>query len=118
MSDKLEVLDKVLDTGMKELSCLCEGQLDEAERLASERLTLMEEAWRMRDPNRINMLKEKLLQLQSLHGQITAEAKKLHAAIKRDLLRARQENKRLTGYRSSIRYTPLSSSKFVDKKVG
>ena len=49
-----------------------------------------------------------------LQGQITAEARRLHEAIKRDLLRARQENQRLTGYRSSLRVSPVGG-RFVDK---
>ncbi len=114
MSDEIEFLEQALDVGRQELHHLAEGEVDEAERLAEERLTLMEEAWRMRDPKRVSTLKEKLMQLQGLQGQITAEAKKLHAAIKRDLLRAKQENQRLSGYRSSLRVSPLGS-RFIDK---
>lgn len=114
MNDELDILDLALETGRKELDQLAEGEVDEADRLSSERLALMEEAWRMRDPKRIGALKEKLVQLQSLQGQITAEARRLHEAIKRDLLRAKQENQRMTGYRSSLRVSPLGG-RFVDK---
>lgn len=114
MKDEIDILDQALETGRLELGQLCEGEVEEAERLAQERSALMEEAWRMRSPKRIGQLKEKLLQLQSLQGQITAEARRLHEAIKRDLLKARQENQRLTGYRTSLRTSPISS-RFVDK---
>ncbi|MFP5239438.1 MULTISPECIES: hypothetical protein [Fundidesulfovibrio] len=114
MKDEIDILDQALETGRLELGQLCEGEVEEAERLAHERFSLMEEAWRMRDPKRIGELKEKLLQLQSLQGQITSEARRLHEAIKRDLLKAKQENQRLTGYRSSLRVSPLGS-RFVDK---
>lgn len=114
MNHDNDILDRALDTGRKELAHLAEGEVDEAEILARERMDLMEEAWRMRDPKKIGELKEKLLQLRSLQGQITAEARKLHEAIKRDLLRARQENQRLTGYRSSLRVSS-PGGRFVDK---
>jgi hypothetical protein len=107
MNADTDILDQALETGRNELDQLTSGEVAEAQRLASERFALMEEAWRMRDPKKIGDLKEKLLQLQSLQGQITAEARRLHEAIKRDLLRAKQENQRLTGYRSSLRVPPI-----------
>ena len=114
MKDEIDILELALETGRKKLDQLAEGEVDEAERLSTERLALMEEAWRMRDPKKIGALKEKLMQLQSLQGQITAEARRLHEAIRRDLLRAKQENQRLTGYRSSLRVSPIGG-RFVDK---
>ncbi|WP_243363655.1 hypothetical protein [Fundidesulfovibrio terrae] len=114
MNDELDILDRALEAGRMELSQLAQGEVEEAERLAQERLNLMEEAWRMRDPKKISDLKEKLVQLQGLQGQITAEARRLHEAIKRDLLRARQENQRLTGYRSSLRVSPIGG-RFIDR---
>ncbi|MFP5222157.1 MAG: hypothetical protein ACLGSA_07700 [Acidobacteriota bacterium] len=114
MKDEIDILELALETGRRELDQLAEGEVDEAERLSMERLALMEEAWRMRDPKKIGALKEKLMQLQSLQGQITAEARRLHDAIRRDLLRAKQENQRLTGYRSSLRVSPIGG-RFVDK---
>ncbi len=114
MNDEIDILEQALETGRMELNQLAEGEVEEAERLAGERMALMEQAWRMRDPKKISSLKDKLLQLQSLQGQITAEARRLHEAIKRDLLRAKQENQRLTGYRSSLRISPIGS-RFVDK---
>ena len=114
MNDELDILDRALEAGRLELTQLAQGEVEEAERLAQERLNLMEEAWRMRDPKKISDLKEKLVQLQGLQGQITAEARRLHEAIKRDLLRARQENQRLTGYRSSLRVSPIGG-RFIDR---
>jgi hypothetical protein len=114
MNDELDILDRALEAGRLELTQLAQGEVEEAERLAQERLDLMEEAWRMRDPKKISDLKEKLVQLQGLQGQITAEARRLHEAIKRDLLRARQENQRLTGYRSSLRVSPIGG-RFIDR---
>ena len=114
MRDDNDILEKALEAGRRELGHLASGEVDEAGKASEERLVLMEEAWRMRDPKKIVALKEKLVQLQSLQGQITAEARRLHEAIKRDLLRAKQENQRLTGYRSSLRVSPVGA-RFVDK---
>lgn len=114
MPEQGDIMDEVLETGRKELAMLATGDVEQAEALAHERATLMEQAWRMRDPTKISALKHKLLQLQSLQGQITAEARRLHAAIKRDLLRARQENQRLTGYRASLKTSGLGA-RFIDK---
>jgi len=114
MHDETDILDSALNIGRQELEHLAGGEVEEAQRLAGERLALMEEAWRMRDPKKVGTLKQKLLQLQSIQGQITAEARRLHEAIKRDLLRAKQENQRLTGYRSSLRPAGVSP-RFVDK---
>ncbi|GAB6039028.1 hypothetical protein JCM15519_35870 [Fundidesulfovibrio butyratiphilus] len=114
MKDELELLDQALERGHRELGLLASGEVDEAKRLAGERKALIDEAWNMRDPKKIDVLKEKLLQLQGLQGQITAEAKRLHEAIKRDLLRAKQENQRLTGYRSTLRPSGMPS-KFIDR---
>jgi hypothetical protein len=114
MNDGMDMLDQAMEAGKLELASLAAGGLDDAERLAGQRISLMEEAWRMRDPKKIAALKEKLVQLQVLQGQITAEAKRLHEAIKRDLLRAKQENQRLTGYRSSLRPSSVGG-RFVDK---
>jgi hypothetical protein len=114
MPDEIDILDEALQAGFKELAHLADGQVEQAELLADQRGTLMEQAWRMRDPRKISALKHKLLMLQSLQGQISTEAKRLHAAIKRDLLRAKQENQRLTGYRSSLK--PVApGSRFIDK---
>ncbi len=117
MKDEIEILDIALDVGRRELDQLAQGEVDAARHLAEERMQLMEDAWRMRDPAKIGALKDKLLQLQGLQGQITSEARQLHEAIRRDLLRAKQENQRLTGYRSSMRGSP-PGSRFVDKVVG
>lgn len=114
MSDELDMLDKAMESGRQELHSLCLGEVEEAQQLAEERRSLMEEAWRTRDPMKIGTLKDKLLQLQSLQGQITAEARRLHETIRRDLVRAKQENQRLTGYRSSLRVSPIGG-RFIDK---
>lgn len=114
MDDERSMLDRAMDVGRKELGHLERGEVDEAEDMARERIALMEEAWRMKDPKKISLLKEKLMQLRSLQGQITSEARKLHEAIRRDLVRAKQENQRLTGYRSSLRL-PQIGGRFVDK---
>jgi len=114
MSDKLEYLEAALTTGERELHCLLAGEIEEAEKLARDRGQLLEKAWRCADPESIGLLRDKLLKLKSLQGQLTMEARRLHAELKTDLQRAKQENQRLTGYRTTVR--PNSNApRYLDK---
>lgn len=115
MSDTLTYLDQALEKGERELACLQAGEVEEAEKLAFDRGRLMEEAWRMRDADRAGLLKEKLVRLQSLQGRLTTEAKRLHETLREDLLKAKKENQRFSGYKSTVKPTPLES-RFVDKR--
>ncbi len=115
MSDTLTYLDQALEKGERELACLQAGEVEEAEKLAFDRGRLMEEAWRMRDVETAGLLKEKLLRLQQLQGQLTSEAKRLHETLREDLLKAKQETRRFSGYKGSVKPTPIAS-KFIDKR--
>jgi len=115
MSDTLLFLDQALDVGMRELECLVSGEVEEAERLAAERGRLISMLGEYRPkPEAIDFLREKLLKLQSLQGQLTNEARKLHTKLKDDLKRTKLENRRLCGYRSSVR-NGKPESRFITK---
>ncbi len=114
MADSLSYLDTALEAGRKELSHILRGEVDEAGKLASERGDLLNKAWKERDGVQISVLRQKLIQLQTLQGQITQEAKKLHAQLKDDLTRAKKENKRFSGYKSTVKPKP-HFSKYVNK---
>ncbi|MGD9608081.1 MAG: hypothetical protein AB7U59_01610 [Desulfovibrionaceae bacterium] len=114
MSDKLDLLEQALATGERELHCLLAGEIEEAEKLAKERGQLLEMAWGETDPESVGLLRDKLLKLKSLQGQLTTEARRLHAELKSDLQRAKQENQRLSGYRSTVRPNP-AVSRYLDK---
>ncbi len=114
MSDKLEYLEAALVAGEKELHCLLAGEIEEAETLAKDRGRLLEMAWRSADPESIGLLRDKLFKLKNLQGQLTVEARRLHAELKSDLQRAKQENQRLSGYRTSVRPNP-AVRRYLDK---
>lgn len=114
MSDKLEYLEAALVAGERELHCLLAGEIEEAEMLAKDRGRLLEMAWRSADPESIGQLRDKLLKLKNLQGQLTVEARRLHAELQSDLQRAKQENQRLSGYRTSVRPNP-AVRRYLDK---
>jgi len=114
MSDKLEYLEAALVAGERELHCLLAGEIEEAEALAKDRGQLLEMAWRSTDPDGIAQLRDKLLKLKNLQGQLTVEARRLHAELQTDLQRAKQENQRLSGYRTSVRPNP-AVRRYLDK---
>lgn len=114
MSDKLEYLEAALVAGERELHCLLAGEIEEAEALAKDRGRLLEMAWCSTDPDSIGQLRDKLLKLKNLQGQLTVEARRLHAELQTDLQRAKQENQRLSGYRSSVRPNP-AVRRYLDK---
>ncbi len=114
MSDKLEYLEAALSAGERELHCLLAGEIEEAEKLAQDRGRLLELAWRSADPEGIGLLRDKLFKLKNLQGQLTTEARRLHAELKSDLQRAKQENQRLSGYRTSVRPNPVLH-RYLDK---
>lgn len=114
MSDKLEFLEAALATGERELHYLLAGEIEEAEKLAKDRGRLLEMAWRCADPESIGMLRDKLHKLKNLQGQLTVEARRLHAELQTDLQRAKQENQRLSGYRTTVRPNP-AVRRYLDK---
>ncbi len=114
MADKLAYLDEALATGERELHCLLAGEIEEAEQLAKDRGRLLEMAWRSADPESVGLLRDKLHKLKNLQGQLTVEARRLHAELKTDLQRAKQENQRLSGYRTTVRPNP-TVRRYLDK---
>lgn len=114
MSDKLEFLEQALATGERELHCLLAGEIEEAELLAKERGLLLEKAWGSDEAENVGLLRDKLLKLKNLQGQLTSEARRLHAELKSDLQRAKQENQRLSGYRSTVLPNP-AIRRYLDK---
>ncbi|QLA16968.1 hypothetical protein [Desulfolutivibrio sulfoxidireducens] len=114
MSKSMNFIDMALEVGERELASLLAGDIEEAERLAFDRGKLMEEAWRMRESDKASQLHDKLMRLQSLQGQLSSEAKRLHETLKKDLKHAKKENERLSGYRSSGGKPP-PVSRFLDK---
>ncbi|MFO7595643.1 MAG: hypothetical protein R6W92_04765 [Desulfocurvibacter africanus] len=116
MNESLRMLDQALDVGRKELELLVAGEIEQAEALAHERGDLINNALARestdRDPQ---VLRDRLGELQELHNRITSQAMRLREEVKADLLRTRQEGKRMDGYRSGVRGGAGVQSRFISK---
>jgi hypothetical protein len=115
MSDSLSLLDEALDIGYEELEHLRRGREDEAGQAARRRGELMEIAWERREGMDVDAMLDKLEQLKSLQGALTSEAKKLHEVLRRDLAKAKQENRRIFAYNGSRKSAPRFS-RFISKQ--
>ncbi len=105
-SKSMTLLDQALRLGYEELALLNEGDVEAAGLRASDRLKLTLDAKNASDKGDMTALRDKLLQLQALQGQLTTEARKLHAETRDALQQARQQRKRLAGYGKAARITP------------
>jgi len=117
MAARRHMLDEALSIGRKELGFLAEGDVFEAERLSKDRERILDEAIADLDRANLEKLADKLVEMKSLHDEITDEARKLHASLKRDLMGMRQQNKRIAGYSfGSGNHSRLAKERFVSKK--
>ncbi|GAB6178055.1 hypothetical protein JCM16814_29460 [Desulfobaculum senezii] len=118
MSDCLRLLDQALDLGQQELDSLAVGDVDTTGDLANERGRLIEKAWSCKDDDGVdvNVLFTKLRRLRSLQGQLTTEAKRLHASLRDDIARIKDEGRRMKGYGNSTKVTPLFQSRLISKR--
>ncbi|MES9995666.1 hypothetical protein [Desulfovibrio aminophilus] len=114
MSDMVTLLDQAIEMGHKELGFLIAGDVFEAEQLAQDRgrLTASIENGKRVD---LDSVLDKLTQLKALQGQITQEARRLHAALKADLQRVRLENQRFSAYKDGSRVAPPVSNRFISR---
>lgn len=118
MADCLTLLDQALDVGHKELDSIAAGDVDAVSDLAKQRSELVEQAWTQKDcePVDVNVLLTKLRRLRTLQGQLTSEAKRLHASLRDDLLRVKRESHRMQGYGKSSKVTPLYGRSMLHKR--
>lgn len=117
MSTRRQMIDEALVLGRKELGCLTEGDVFEAEKLARDRERILDEA--IGDLDRVNLetLADKLIEMKKLHSEITGEARRLHTSLRDDLANIRQQNKRISGYSLGAGNVPrLAKMRFLDKK--
>lgn len=117
MATRRHMIDEALNLGRKELGFLSEGDVFEAEKLSKERERILDEAIGDLDRENLEMLADKLVEMKSLHDEITGEARKLHSSLKRDLANIKKSNKRLAGYSFGSGNMPrLARDRFVSKK--
>lgn len=108
-------LEEALDLGRRELSLLAEGDVEQAEALANDRGRLLDLAWHGRGRISQDIFLTKMEQLQAVHNQVRAEARRLHKLLKDDLLRTRRHSQGYTGYRNRS-LTANPEARFIQMK--
>lgn len=117
MAARGRMLDEALSIGRKELGFLTSGDVFEAEKLSKDRERLLDEAIADLDRGNLEKLADKLVEMKSLHDEITDEARKLHASLKKDLAGMKLQNKRISGYSfGSGNHAHLAKERFLKKK--
>lgn len=117
MSERIKLLDEALAMSEAELGFLIEGDFAKAEESSAQRNEIVRRVLSMKDETSPEALLDKLTQLRSMQGMLTSEARRLHAELKADLTRTRQETKRFGGYQqvASGTRTPLQS-RYISKR--
>ncbi len=117
MATRRHMLDEALSIGRRELGFLTEGDVFEAEKLAHDRGRIVDEAIANLDQGNLEKLADKLVEMKSLHDEITDEARKLHASLKHDLASIKKQNRRIAGYSFGAGNMPrLARERFISKK--
>ncbi|MBI9112131.1 hypothetical protein [Maridesulfovibrio ferrireducens] len=115
MADTLNLLDQALDLGHKELKFLVAGEVEEAFQAAEQRGLYTTQALETKASVSLDDILSKLEKLKSLQGQLTTEAKKLHASVKADLGQAKKESVRFKGYLGVAKGTPIMKNRYIHK---
>ncbi len=117
MSERIRLLDEALAMSEAELGFLIEGEFEKAEESSAQRGDIVRRVLAMKDEASPAALLDKLTQLKNMQGMLTAEARRLHAELKADLTRTRQETKRFGGYQQAAggASAPLHS-RYVSKR--
>lgn len=117
MAARREMIDEALSIGRRELGCLADGDVLEAEKLSRDRERILDEAIADLDRDNLKRLADKLVEMKSLHDEITGEARRLHSSIKSDLTNMKKQNRRIAGYSyGSGNVSRLARERFVSKK--
>ena len=117
MAQRSRMLDEALVIGRRELDLLMAGDVLEAEKLAVSREEILEEAIKGLSRENLESLADKLVEMKSLHDEITGEARKLCQSLKKDLTSMKRQNRRIAGYSYGAGNMPrLAKERFVSKK--
>ena len=117
MTARSQMLDEALSIGRKELGYLAEGDVFEAEKLSKDRERILDEAIGDLDRANLEKLADQLVEMKSLHDEITGEARKLHTSLKGDLASMKKQNRRIAGYSFGSGNMPrLARERFISKK--
>jgi hypothetical protein len=117
MARRSQMLDEAITLGRKELDSLVAGDVFEAEKLARSREQLLDEAVRGLSGDNLKLLADKLVEMKSLHDEITGEARRLKQSLKQDLTSMKRQNRRISGYSFGAGNMPrLAKERFLNKK--
>jgi hypothetical protein len=117
MARRSQMLDEAITIGRRELDFLVAGDVFEAEKLAHSRERLLDEAMSGLSGDNLKRLADKLVEMKSLHDEITGEAKRLKQSLKQDLTSMKRQNRRISGYSFGAGNMPrLAKERFLNKK--
>jgi len=117
MTARRRMLDEALTIGRRELGCLADGDVYEAERLSKDRERILDEAIGGLDREHLSELADKLVEVKSLHDEISEEARRLRTTLRNDLVSLKQQNRRISGYSMGAGNLPSRArQRFVHKK--
>jgi len=117
MSARRQMLEEAMSIGRRELCFLTEGDVFEAEKLSRDRERILDEALGGLDKENLEKLADKLIEMKSLHDEITGEARKLHCSLKKDLCSMKKQNRRISGYSFGSGNMPrLARERFLSKR--
>lgn len=117
MAARRQMIDEAISIGRRELDFLAAGDVFEAEKLSKDRERIIDEAIAGLDRGNLEKLADKLVEVKSLHDEITGEARRLHATLKKDLVGMKRQNKRIAGYSfGSGNHSRLAKERFISKK--
>ena len=117
MAQRSRMLDEALSIGRRELSFLMAGDVYEAEKLARSREQILDEAVAGLTEDNLALFADKLVEMKSLHDEITDEAKRLRLSLKKDLASMKKQNRRISGYSFGSGNMPrLAKERFISKK--
>ncbi len=104
MHVSIKYLDEALDVSRQELIALRRGDVDAATQLSKKRTELMQLAWDTREDCVRLVYKEKLLLLRQLQVELIKLVNAGQGGVKKDLLRSKQEGRRLAGYKQAMQH--------------
>ena len=117
MAERRHMLDEAIAIGHRELDSLVAGDVFEAERFARSREEILDAAVRGLSKDNLELLADKLVEMKSLHDEITGEARKLRQTLKNDLTSMKRQNRRIAGYSFGAgNMSRLAKERFLNKK--
>lgn len=117
MSEPLRMLDQALELSRKELELLLAGDIEQAEKLALSRSELINAAFGAgSDGQDRQALLAKLQDLQALQEILTRQVVRQRDETREDILKVKQEGRRVGGYKSGMGLSTESRSRFVSKR--